>query len=40
MIQFQLALGEIKAAMFEHRGKPLYAFGFIGDSVLGIKDYL
>ena len=32
-------LGEIKAAMFEHRGKPLYAFGFIGDSVLGIKDY-
>ncbi|RZP14690.1 MAG: M23 family peptidase [Flavobacteriales bacterium] len=32
-------LGEIKAAMFEHRGKPFYAFGFIGDSVLGIKDY-
>ena len=32
-------LWEIKAAMFEHRGKPLYAFGFIGDSVLWIKDY-
>ena len=34
-----VGLGEIKAAMFEHRGKPFYAFGFIGDSVLGIKDY-
>ena len=32
-------LGEIKAAVFEHRGKPIYAFSFIGDSIMGITDY-
>lgn len=32
-------LGEIKAVMFEHRGKPIYAFSFIGDSIMGITDY-
>lgn len=32
-------LDEIKASVFEHRGKPIYAFGFVADSVLGIKDY-
>ncbi len=32
-------LGEIKAVMFEHRGKPIYAFSFIGDSIMGVTDY-
>ena len=32
-------LGEIKASVFEHRGKPIYAFSFIGDSIMGITDY-
>jgi murein DD-endopeptidase MepM/ murein hydrolase activator NlpD len=32
-------LDEIKAAIFEHRGKPIYAFSFIGDSIMGITDY-
>ena len=32
-------LDEIKAAYFEHRNKPLLAFSFIGDSILGISDY-
>ncbi len=32
-------LGEIKAAVFEHRGKPIYAFSFVGDSIMGISDY-
>ena len=32
-------LGEIKAVMFEHRGRPIYAFSFIGDSIMGITDY-
>ena len=32
-------LNSIKAAVFEHRGKPIYAFSFIGDSIMGITDY-
>ncbi len=32
-------LDEIKASVFEHRGRPIYAFGFVADSVMGIKDY-
>ena len=32
-------LDEIKAVYFEHRGKPLYAFNFMADSILGISDY-
>lgn len=32
-------LGEIKAAFFEHRGKPLYAFLYEKDTVSGEKDY-
>ena len=32
-------LDEIKASVFEHRGKPIYAFSFIGDSIMGITDY-
>ena len=32
-------LDEIKAVYFEHRGKPLYAFRFMADSILGIHDY-
>ena len=32
-------LDEIKAVYFEHRGKPLYAFSFVADSVQGINDY-
>jgi len=32
-------LDEIKAAYFEHRNKPLLAFSFIGDSIMGITDY-
>jgi len=32
-------LDEIKASVFEHRGRPIYAFSFIGDSIMGITDY-
>ena len=32
-------LNRIKAAVFEHGGKPIYAFSFIGDSIIGITDY-
>jgi len=32
-------LNRIKAAVFEHRGKPIYAFSFVGDSIMGITDY-
>ena len=32
-------LDEIKASVFEHRGKAIYAFSFIGDSIMGITDY-
>lgn len=32
-------LDEIKAAYFEHRGKPIMAFSFIEDSIMGITDY-
>ncbi|MCW5518292.1 M23 family metallopeptidase [Aureitalea sp. L0-47] len=32
-------LGEIKAAYFEHKGRPLYAFQFVGDTVNQIPDF-
>lgn len=32
-------IGEIKAAYFEHVGKPFYAFSYVTDSVIGVKDY-
>ncbi len=32
-------LDEIKAAYFEHKGKPLYAFSFVGDTVNNIPDF-
>jgi len=34
-----VGIGEIKAAYFEHRGKPFYAFKFLADSILNIPDY-
>ncbi len=32
-------LHEIKAAYFEHRGRPIYAFNFEGDTINSISDY-
>lgn len=32
-------LNEIKAAYFEHRGKPLYAFSFVEDTINNITDF-
>lgn len=32
-------IGQIKAAYFEHGGKPFYAFKFVADSTLMIEDY-
>ena len=32
-------IGQIKAAFFEHEGKPFYAFKFIADSTKMIEDY-
>ncbi len=34
-----VGIGEIKAAYFEHGGKPFYAFKFLADSTLNIPDY-
>ena len=34
-----VGIEKIKAAYFEHRNKPLYAFEFQTDSVKGIVDY-
>ncbi len=34
-----VGIGEIKAAYFEHGGKPFYAFKFLADSILDIPDY-
>jgi len=34
-----VGIGEIKAAYFEHGGKPFYAFKFLADSTLKIPDY-
>ena len=34
-----VGIGEIKAAYFEHGGKPFYAFKFVADSIKGIPDY-
>ena len=31
--------GEIKSAVFKHKGKDLYAFRFIADSIKGIPEY-
>lgn len=32
-------IGRIKAANFEHVGKPFYAFNFVPDSITGIEEY-
>lgn len=34
-----IGIQEIKAAYFEHNGKPLYAFKFESDSLVGSEDY-
>ncbi len=34
-----VGIGEVKAAYFEHGGKPFYAFKFLADSTLAIPDY-
>ena len=34
-----IGIEEIKAAYFEHNGKPLYAFKFESDSLVGNVDY-
>ena len=31
--------GKIKASWFEHKGKPIYAFAFVSDSIKGKPDY-
>jgi len=31
--------GKIKASWFEHKGKPIYAFGFVSDSIKGKPDF-
>lgn len=31
--------GPIKAAFFEHKGKPIYAFPYVTDSIKNIQDY-
>ncbi len=32
-------IGEIKAALFEHKGVPFYAFNYVADSTKNISDY-
>lgn len=32
-------IGRIKAAYFEHVGKPFYAFNFVADSIMQIEEY-
>lgn len=32
-------VGRIKAAYFEHVGRPFYAFKFVSDSITGIEEY-
>jgi len=34
-----VGIGEVKAAVFEHGGKPFYAFKYVADKKLGIPDY-
>jgi len=34
-----VGIGEVKAAYFEHGGKPFYAFKYTADSILNISDY-
>ena len=31
--------GKVKAALFNHKGKDLYAYRFVADSILGIPEY-
>jgi len=32
-------IGRIKAAWFEHSGKPFYSFRYVSDTIAGIEDY-
>ena len=34
-----VGIGKIKAAYFEHVGKPFYAFSYVPDSITGISEY-
>lgn len=34
-----VGIGEVKAAYFEHGGKPFYAFKYLADSIIGLPDY-
>ena len=34
-----VGIGEVKAAYFEHGGKPFYAFKYLADSTIGLPDY-
>jgi murein DD-endopeptidase MepM/ murein hydrolase activator NlpD len=34
-----VGIGKVKAAFFEHGGKPFYAFQFVADSILNIPDF-
>jgi len=34
-----VGIGDVKAAYFEHGGKPFYAFRYLADSIVGIHDY-
>ncbi|PHS54256.1 MAG: peptidase M23 [Lutibacter sp.] len=34
-----VGIGDVKAAYFEHGGKPFYAFRYLADSTLNIHDY-
>lgn len=34
-----VGIGEVKAAFFEHGGKPFYAFKFLADSIINMPDY-
>ncbi|NJB81355.1 peptidoglycan DD-metalloendopeptidase family protein [Wenyingzhuangia aestuarii] len=34
-----VGIGRIKAAYFEHVGKPFYAFNYVPDSITGIEEY-
>jgi murein DD-endopeptidase len=34
-----VGIGDVKAAYFEHGGKPFYAFRYLADSTLNIPDY-
>jgi len=34
-----VGIGKVKAAYFEHVGKPFYAFNYVPDSITGISEY-